>query len=203
MTRLTDALACLADIHAHLAKGEVYQGLQAKPVVLSGCAGCLAAAGQHYLILPGDAVTFVWYWLAVAFMSGLVGCSGALAAYWWEDDPLSRRRARIVAGQFLPFIAAGILTPIAFLPYLRECVGLLPGLWAIFYGLGLFAARPYLPRATGWVGLYYLVAGVLLLNLLPLNRLPSGWSIGLPFFLGQLGLAAVLYRNQRRECADA
>ena len=50
MTRLNEALAHVAEIHAHLAKGEIYRGLQAKPVALSGLAGLFAAGLMPWLI---------------------------------------------------------------------------------------------------------------------------------------------------------
>ena len=33
-----------------------------------------------------------------------------------------------------------------------------PGLWALVFGLAVFASRPFLPRAVGWVGHAILVA---------------------------------------------
>jgi hypothetical protein len=74
---------------------------------------------------------------------------------------------------------------------------LLPGLWAVVFGLGVFATRPYLPRAVGWVGLYYLTAGAFLLGRSPFAEL-SGWSVGGVFGLGQLATALVLYWNLER-----
>jgi len=202
MSQLNEALSSLSEIHSHLAKGEVYQAITAKPVALSGCAGCVTAALQTRFVVGSDAGAFIWYWLGAALICGFLGSSGGLYAYWFENEPLLRRRTRIVAGQFIPCVMAGVLVPLALLPFAVQCVGMMPGLWSVFYGLALFSTRPYLPRATGWVGLYYLVVGVLLVNLLSPAAIPSGWSLGLPFLIGQLGLALVLYRNQRREAPD-
>lgn len=199
MTRLTDALASLADIHAHLSKGEVYRGLQARPVFYSGLLGMAAAYWQPQIFPHADAVQFTWYWLIIAAVCALVGVSGAVASYFLDDDSLARRRARIVSGQFLPCIAAGTFLALALLPHLERCVGLLPGLWALCYALGLFAARPYLPHAIGWVGFYFLIAGTLLLNLLPMGEVPNPWSLVGVFAVGQFGLAYVLHRNTLRE----
>lgn len=202
MSQLSEALSSLSEIHSHLAKGEVYQAITAKPVAVSGCAGALAAALQPNFVAVGEPATFIWYWLIVAFICGVLGSSGAIVAYLWEGEPLLRRRTRIVTGQFIPCILAGLLVPLALLSFAAQCVGMLPGLWSVFYGLGLFSTRPYLPRATGWVGLYYLVAGVLLLSFSSPIAVPNGWSLGGPFLFGQLGLALVLYRNQKREATD-
>lgn len=201
MTRLTDALACLADIHAHLARGEVYRGLQARPVMVSGLLGFTAAVMQQYWLPHPDPILFTWYWLLAALCCASVGVSGAVLHYIMEEDQVARRRARIVAGQFGPCVVVGCLLPLALLPRLGVCVGLLPGLWSLLYALGLFSARPYLPRATGWVAFYFLIAGTLLLSLVPHDSVPSPWSIAGVFTMGQLALAWVLHRNEARENA--
>lgn len=202
MPQLADALSHLAEIHAHLAKGETYRGLTARPVALSGLVGLVAAAWQKHAVAPGDAAAFTWYWLAAGTACALIGCSGAILKYAFEEDALTRRRARIVAGQFLPCVVGGLLLTLALRPQFDHCVGLLPGWWSVLYGLGLFSARPYLPRATGWVALFYLTAGIVLAALLPTDAVPSPWTIALVFCAGQFALAGVLHRNEQREVAD-
>lgn len=199
MTHLTEALHSLSEIHAHLARGEVYQGVKARPVMLSGMIGILAAIVQPRLVVDGDVNGFVWYWLATAVVCALAGASGAILSYFLEEDELARRRTRIVVGQLLPCLAVGAFLTLALLPVMNRCIGMLPGVWAMLYALGLFSIRPYLPRATGWVGLYFVVAGTLLVSLLPLATVPSPWSIALVFAAGQFGLALVLHRNTHRE----
>lgn len=199
MTRLTDALSCLADIHAHLAKGEVYRGLESRPVLWSGLLGLSAAIAQPILFPIVDARLFVYYWLVVAGAAALIGISGAVLSYYLDDDSIARRRARIVAGQFTPCVAAGVFIPLAMLSILDQTVGLLPGLWAVLYAMGLFAARPYLPHHIGWVALYFLVAGTLLIQILPRDAVPSPWYIAGVFSVGQGALAYVLHRNTLRE----
>ena len=75
---------------------------------------------------------------------------------------------------------------------------LLPGLWAICFGIGIFASRPYLPRASGWVALFYYAAGVALLwranGTTPLHA----WWVGGTFGIGQLLAAFVLFWNLER-----
>ena len=72
------------------------------------------------------------------------------------------------------------------------------GLWATLFGLGVFAARPYLPRATGWVGLFYLGCGALLLAAAPGDLTRAGWAVGGVFAVGQVATAWVLHRNEER-----
>ena len=75
---------------------------------------------------------------------------------------------------------------------------LLPGLWAICFGIGIFACRPYLPRASGWVALFYYAAGFGLLWIASGVEPLSGWWVGGTFGIGQLLAAAVLWWNLER-----
>ena len=75
----------------------------------------------------------------------------------------ARRRTRQVVGQFLPSVLAGAIITASFVHLSAALVPLLPGLWAICFGIGTFASRPYLPRASGWVALFYYAAGIALL----------------------------------------
>lgn len=198
-SRLSDALSTITEIHTHLAKSEIYAGVRAKPVLLSAFLGLVAGCMQDRIIPSPDALQFVCYWITSAVLCAAVAASGAVMAYIFYDDHLGRRHAHIVASQLVPSLAAGIFVVLALLPQLHQCIGLFPGLWAILYALGLFSVRPYMPRATGWVGLYFILTGTLLLNLLPMDQVPSPWSIALIFAAGQTGLAFVLHRNAARD----
>jgi hypothetical protein len=72
----------------------------------------------------------------------------------------------------------------------------MPGVWSIVFGLGTVASLPYLPRRAGVVAVWYLSAGGLLLFLVE-PPVPSDWSVGLPFGVGQL-LSAVVLRGARQ-----
>jgi TctA family transporter len=128
----------------------------------------------------------------------LVGASEIIYNYIVHEDASERRRTRQVLGQFLPSIlAAGVITA-SFLSLSTALVPLLPGLWAICMGLGTFASRPYLPRASGFVALFYYAAGFVLLGLTHNANALSGWWVGGTFGVGQLLAAVVLYWNLER-----
>jgi hypothetical protein len=199
--RVSDALGQIALIHDHLARAEVYRGFHPFGVALSGLVGLAAAAAQPWLVAPDDAAAFVRYWLVVAAVGAGVGISRALDAYLRREDEFARRRTRRVIGQFLPCVAAGLTVTVA-LARSEPLVSYLPGLWAVLFALGVFSARPYLPHATGWVGLYYLMVGGLCLAAPPESLTRAGWAVGLTFAAGQLATARVLRLNLERE-ADA
>jgi hypothetical protein len=194
--RLDQALSQISEIHAHLARGEVYRGYRPIPVAFSGIAALAAAALQPAVIGASGAKGFVLFWLLVAALSGLV-CGGAIAYnYLAREDEFQRRRTRKVVGQFVPSLAAGGLITAALVARGGGWTALLPGLWSTLFGLGVFSSRPYLPRDAGWVALFYLVAGALLLA--AGERALAPWGMGLTFGLGQIGAALVLYRDLER-----
>jgi hypothetical protein len=191
----------ISEIHGYLARAEVYRGLRPGPVALTGALAALAAALQPWVVGSAVGLAYVHYWVAVAAIGVVVCGADVLRSYCFREDRIARRRTLRVLGQFLPCLAAGAAVTLAFAYLGRGETALLPGLWSVTFALGIFAARPYLPRAIGWVALFYLVAGFGLLLLAPLAALPR-WGMGLVFGLGQLGVAFVLHENVARE-ADA
>lgn len=187
------ALNQIAEIHQQIAKGEVYRGYRPVPVAASGVIGLVAAALQPRHIATQDPTAFVVYWSVVAGVAGLVGISELAYNYVVRENAPDRRRTRRVIGQFLPSLLAAVAVTASFVHLSTALVPLLPGIWAICFGIGVFASRPYLPRASGFVALFYYAAGIVLLW--RANGLESlgAWWVGGTFGIGQLAAALVLY----------
>lgn len=196
------ALSQIADIHQQMAKGEVYRGYRSLPVAASGLIGFGAAWLQAPALGAREPEGFVAYWSAVGACAALVGGSEIIYNYVVREDRAARRRTRQVVGQFVPGLLAGVIVTATFVRRSAALVPLLPGLWAICFGAGTFASRPYLPRAAGWVALFYFVAGTALLAVPATSGAPHGWWVGGTFGTGQLLAAAVLYWNLERSEAD-
>jgi hypothetical protein len=186
----------IAEIHRHLAKGELYRGWRAAPVALSGVIGLAAAWLQRPALGTSDPIAFVIYWSAVAAAAAAAGGSEIL--YGIIRDPIARRQARRVAEQFLPPIAAAALITVTFVRLGAALVALLPGVWALAFGLAIFASRPYTPRASGWVALYYFACGSFLLWNAHTAVVRSPWAVGGVFGAGQMLGALVIYWNFER-----
>ncbi len=189
---LSRALQDIADIHAQIAKGEIYRGYRPLPVAASGLIGIAAAWTQPQGLGPDDPPGFVLYWAAIAVLAGFVGVSEIVYNYVVHDDGAERRHTRRVVGQFVPGVLAGAIVTASFVRLNAGLVPLLPGIWAICFGVGTFASRPYLPRTSSIVALFYYGAGVVLLWATSVEKL-SGWWVGGTFGAGQLLAAAVLY----------
>jgi hypothetical protein len=195
---VTRALDQIAEIHEQIAKGEVYRGYRSLPIAASGAIGVTAAWIQPAEVAR-DPIAFAVYWMVVAVAAMFVGSSEILYNYVVHDSASGRRRTRKVVGQFLPSVFAGGAIAVCFCRLDPSLVVLLPGLWAICFGLGAFASRPYLPRASGWVALFYYAAGFVLLSIGRGNGAGlSGWWIGVTFGTGQLLAALVLWWNLER-----
>jgi hypothetical protein len=188
---LSRALADLAEIHQQIAKGEIYRGYRPIPIAASGLIGIAAAWLERPGLGPGDPLGFVLYWAAVAALAGFVGSGEIIYNYVVHDDSAARRHTRRVVGQFLPSVLAAAIITAGFVRLSAALVPLLPGLWAICFGVGTFASRPYLPRASTVVAIFYYVAGVVLLWNARADAL-NGWWVGGTFGAGQLVAAIVL-----------
>lgn len=199
MSDVSRALEQIAEIHGHLAKGEVYRGWRSFPVACSGIVGLAAAFWQSMYGRPIEPWSFTAYWAGIAGVSLAVGCAEIAWHYVRQASDTERRQSRCVIGQFLPAIVAGAIATGALLRLSPALASLFPGLWALLYGVAIFAARPYIPRASGWVGLYFWSAGLALLWTAEGIDTLSPWSVGGTFGIGQLFGAMVLYWNLERE----
>ena len=61
--------------------------------------------------------------------------------------------------QFCPCLI-GVLVTVVLVRAAPESLWMLPGLWQIFYSLGIFASCRLLPRPTFWVAVFYLGTGL-------------------------------------------
>ena len=195
---VTRALDQIAAIHEQIAKGEVYRGYRSVPVAASGLIGLGAAWLQPASLGTADPVGFVLYWAAVGLAAGLVGSAEIIYSYAVHEDASARRKTRQVVGQFLPSVVGGAAIAVCFTHLSAALVPLLPGLWAFCFGIGTFASRPYLPRASGWVALFYYAAGFVLLWIAGGQEPLTGWWVGGTFGAGQLFAALVLWWNLER-----
>src|SRR5262245_16686968 len=191
---LQRALAQVAAIQDQVTRADVYRGYRSVPVAASGLIG-LAAAWLQPTRLAADPIAFVTYWGVVAASAGFVGLSEIAYNYVVNDQAVERRRTRRVMGQLMPSVLAAAIITACLIRISPSLVRMLPGIWSICFGVGIFASRPFLVRMTGWIALYCYAAGVLLLWNAGGTETLSAWSVGGTFGVGQLLAAAVLYWN--------
>jgi hypothetical protein len=201
---LQEALAQISEIRQQVARTETFRGYRAAPVAFSGVVACLAAVFQDTLV-PEPAENLAVYlglWIGAALLSMLVT---GLTMFWYckqAPSSLSRSNTQLAVGQFLPSVLAGGLVTVALFQQATQALWMLPALWSIFFSLGIFASYRLLPKATFWVGVYYLIAGVLCLVWTKDEFAFSPWAMGVPFGLGQFVSAGILYWTLERKLDD-
>jgi hypothetical protein len=199
---LQEALSHIAEIRSRAAAGEQFRGYRAIPIATSGGVAILTAVVQPMLV-PDPAADLMGYlalWVTTAVVGMLAAGSGVLVRRWSDRHPLSRELTLLAVAQFAPCVAAGALVTLALARHAPEVGWLLPGLWQVIFALGMFASCRLLPRAVAGVAAFYMLAGVV--NLTMADGSLSPWAMGVPFGLGQLATAAVLYWNLERDHAD-
>jgi len=166
------------------------------PATLAGTAGfaTLAAAIQTRLA-PDPANQLgpylsIWIWTAVA-SSALIGVQMHTRTRRIHSG-LADEMIRMAVEQFLPSALAGALVTVVLVRYVPSATWMLPGLWQIIFSLGVFSSCRFLPRAMVAAGFWYLATGLACLALGDTRSL-SPWTMGIPYALGQLLVAAVLY----------
>jgi hypothetical protein len=196
---LRDALSQIAALRATAAAAERFRGYRALPVGATGGLAGLAALVQPLAVAdPGqDLVGYLGLWSATAALGATVAGWGVWARLRSAVDPVGRDLTRLAVGQFAPCLAAGLLLTLAVATRSPEAAHLLPGLWQVLFSLGLFASCRFLPPAVLWVGVWYLVAGTA--NLARPGGGFGPWAMGLPFGVGQLATAGVLYWSLERD----
>lgn len=197
---LLEALGRITEIRARMAEAETFRGFRSLTVGFSGVLGIGAAFWQHAAIARGGFSNgdFIDLWVAVAVLSLLVvGCELGYRS-WIERSPLKRRLTMLTLQQFAPCLVAGGAVTAVLSGGAAELAWLLPGLWSILFGLGAFACCRLLPRATFWVGVHYLTAGVVCLMLGYRASESLHWQMLGTFGVGQLLAAVILYWTLER-----
>ena len=109
------------------------------------------------LLVADSPASFVAYWVGIALVCAAVGGGVTVHAHLFREDDLARQRhprRRWVSSS--PAWRRGHLTAAMIRePWRPLAVPLLPGLWAMLFGLGIVASLPYLPRLTGLVAGWY------------------------------------------------
>ena len=88
---------------------------------------------------------------------------------------------------------AGALLPFILFRSAPQTLWMLPGLWQIVFSLGFIASCRSLPKPMFAVGTWYLASGLGCLAYANGAYALSPWAMALPFGVGQLAMAALLY----------
>jgi hypothetical protein len=199
--QLREALMQVEEIRLHLARTESFRGFRAAPVALSAVLAMSAALAQPLLIAdPTHAVgAYVLLWMATATVSLAAAGATMYVRSTQRNLGLLRETNWLAVEQFLPCLVAGAIATAAIVGAAPEHAALLPGLWALFLSLGVFACWRLLPKPMFAVGVYYLFSGAAALAWGHGDQALSPWTMASTFGVGQALAAAVLNFTMERD----
>src|SRR3954470_4084925 len=197
---LRDALTQISVIRRQMARTEVFRGYRAMPVAFSGLLAFAASAIQAtWIVEPVEQMSsYLALWVGAAIVSAIGAGTEMTLRARRSASPWRREITWLAIEQFLPCLVAGGLLTFILVVYAGQSLWMLPGLRQILYSLGIFASWRLLPRAAFVVAVFYLASGLTCLAPARGAGAFSPWSMGLPFGVGQLLAAAVLYRTLER-----
>jgi len=205
MTDLDRALADITAIRSQMARGAEFRGYGPMTVAAMGVLAVLAAWAQAtWLPDPAaDVMTYLALWLATATISVVLIGIEMVARTRRIHSGLADEMIRAATEQFIPAGVAGLLLTGVLFHFAPESLWMLPGLWQIVFSLGIFASCRSLPRPMYAAAVWYLVAGLASLALANGAYAFSPFAMAVPFGIGQLYMAAVLYRSIGEQDAES
>ena len=195
MRDLDKALTDILLIRNQIAAGTAFRGYGPSAVALTAVFAAVTLMLQQLFLDDAtlQPLTFFAGWVLTAVLSLLVTGSEMIARARRHHSGLADTMILQAVEQFLPAAVAGVLLAAILLKFAPGELWLLPGLWQLLVGLGIFASLRSLPRLVAIAGTWYFVAGFAVLILVSQSHALSPWTMGVPFVVGQLVMAAILY----------
>jgi hypothetical protein len=190
------ALSQIADIHARVTASSRFRGFAPEAMAFNAALSLAVAVAQTIWpqVLAANPLRYVAVWGGAMAASTLVSATEAIS----RSRGLHGRMADAMLGAtlrlLLPFAAAAIVIAAAICRFSPASAWMLPGLWQILVALAGFSAASTLPRPIVWAAGWYFVCGAVVLGLGARNGELTPWMMGLPFAVGQAGVAVILHR---------
>jgi len=195
MEELDRALADITAIRSQLARGTEFRGYGPMTVAATGLVAMAAAAIQAgFLPDPAsDLLAYVAIWVATATISVFLIGIEMVARSRRIHSGLADAMIHAATEQFIPAGVAGALLTFVLFRFAPQTLWMLPGLWQIVFSLGIFSSCRGLPRPMFGAGVWYLVTGLACLAWATGPHAYSPWAMALPYGIGQLFVAAILF----------
>ncbi|MGO4287815.1 hypothetical protein [Bosea sp. TAB14] len=197
MRDLDSALDDIIRLRGQLAASSRFRGLAPHVVAATGLMAFALAVWQTSL---GDDRLVAWILLAGLCVC-MIGTEAILRARKLHPA-MAERLLTLTLQRFLPAAAAGAIAGIVVLLRMPDHARLLPGLWQLLIGVGIFAVLGNLPCRMVWAALFYFAAGATSLMLSPDPEIASRWLMGVPFGAGQLLVAGILHLASKEDDLD-
>jgi len=197
MSNLDKALAEITAIRAQMARASTFRGFGPLTFAATALLAVLAAEAQeHGLPHPAAHVeTWLALWVGAAGLSALMVGIEMVTRSRRLHSELAESMIWAAIEALLPAGVAGAALTVVLVLYAPQSLWMLPGLWQIVFGLGLFAACRVLPRSLMLAAAFYVACGLACLALASGATAFSPWAMGAPFGAGQALIAVLLQRG--------
>jgi hypothetical protein len=201
MRDLDKALAEINAIKTQMARDSEFRGYGPATFAATGALAALAGVGQAIALKDParDVPAFLILWVLIAAASiALIGLEMVTRSRRIHSR-LAPEMIHAAVEHFLPSATAGALLTLVLVDAAPESLWMAPGLWQIVFGLGVFASCRFLPRPMSLVGVWYVGWGLACLVLARGPNAFAPWAMGVGFGVGQMAVAAVLWRAGGRD----
>ncbi len=198
MNDLYKALGDISSIRKQMARSTEFRGYG--PATLAGTGVfAVVAAGAQALWLPEpahDISAYLGIWIATAVLAAVLTGAQMHARARRMHSGLSDEMIRIAVEQFMPAAGAGALITVVLVRCAPATLWILPGIWQVIFGLGVFSSCRFLPRPRVAAGAWSLLTGLVCISFGDARAL-SPWAMGIPYAVGQLLVAGILFFTAR------
>lgn len=190
-----DALSRINAIHSMLNSTAIFRGYRSGTTLFSAVLAMLAAVIQTEFI-PEPLTNlnrYMFLWGTVAILSVSLSGWHLWKTYRSRTVALERAKYRSALIQLCPGLAAGAGLTLVIANFSAESIWMLPGLWAICFGLAVCSSTAILPKMTLIGGLYFIIAGLAVIACGPTRGGLAPWAMVVTFAVGQSLNAFLLY----------
>jgi len=195
MSNLDKALAEITAIRGQMARASQFRGYGPATFAVTGTLAALCAVGQAiWLVQPAqDMARYLTLWIGAASAAALIVGVEMITRSRRFHSELADDMIRAAIEQFLPVGVAGALLTAVLVWTNPQVIWMLPGLWQILFGVGVFSSLRFLPRSLGLVAAWYLVSGLTCIAFGSGAQSLAPWTMGAGFGVGQWLFAGVLH----------
>lgn len=196
MSDFDRALTDIVKIRSRLAASAMFQGFGPVVIASTGALAIAIAALQDVwpVLFAPDQQGYLICWIATAVICAVLIGGEMIARSRRIHGGLADAMLINAVENFLPAGVAGAAITVALFQFAPDTLWVLPGLWQVLVSLGIFSAIGSLPRPINLVGTWYLLSGMVVLVIAAQNREFDPWLMGVPFAIGQLLMAGILWR---------
>lgn len=198
MNDLNRALGDIGSIRRQMARSTEFHGYGPATLAGTGVFAVVAAVVQaRWVPDPAHHVAaYLGIWIVTAIVSAALIGAQMLTRTHRIHSGLADEMIHMAVEQFLPSAGAGALVAFVLAHSVPAALWMLPGLWQVIYGLGVFASCRFLPRPIAAAGAWYLLTGLVCISLAG-SRALSPCAMGIPYGAGQMLVAGILLFSTR------